>query len=76
METHIVICTKAGESVNTEQRPNAVKENYLKFDILVVGQSDSGITAHAIALSFTLVTLNLLKIAPNLELIVLINQLK
>lgn len=35
LETHIAICTEAGESVNTEQRPVAVKENDIKFDILV-----------------------------------------
>lgn len=35
LETHIVICTEAGEGVNTEHRPIAVKENDIKFDILV-----------------------------------------
>jgi len=35
LETHIAICTEAGESVNTEKRPIAIKENNIKFDILV-----------------------------------------
>jgi hypothetical protein len=35
LEKHIAICTEAGESVNTEQRPIAVKENDIRFDLLV-----------------------------------------
>jgi hypothetical protein len=35
LEIHIAICTEAGESVNTEQRPVAVEENDIVFDILV-----------------------------------------
>jgi hypothetical protein len=35
LETHIAICMEAGESVNAEQRPIAVKENDIKFDLLV-----------------------------------------
>ncbi|MGK0255352.1 MAG: hypothetical protein ACI9OE_002884 [Mariniflexile sp.] len=35
LETHIAICTETGESINTEQRSIAVKENNIKFDILV-----------------------------------------
>lgn len=35
LEAHIVICTEAGESINFENRPIAVEENDLKFDILI-----------------------------------------
>jgi hypothetical protein len=35
LETHIAICTESGESINNEYRPEAVKNNDLKFDLLV-----------------------------------------
>ncbi len=35
LETHIVICTEAGEEFNNSYRPFAVKENNLVFDLVV-----------------------------------------
>jgi Family of unknown function (DUF5677) len=35
LETHIVICTEAGEIFNSSYRPTAVKENNLVFDLVV-----------------------------------------
>jgi len=35
LEAHIVICTEAGESINAENRPIAVEDNDLRFDILI-----------------------------------------
>jgi hypothetical protein len=35
LETHIVICTEAGEEFNSSYRPTAVEDNNLVFDIVV-----------------------------------------
>lgn len=35
LETHIVICTEAGEEFNSSNRPTAVENNNLVFDIVV-----------------------------------------
>ncbi|MEQ2352631.1 DUF5677 domain-containing protein [Pseudoalteromonas piscicida] len=35
LETHIVICTEAGESVNNDYRADAVEKGDIKFDLLV-----------------------------------------
>ncbi|MEZ9041736.1 MULTISPECIES: DUF5677 domain-containing protein [unclassified Vibrio] len=35
LETHIVICTEAGETLNSEHRPQAAEQGDLVFDLLV-----------------------------------------